>query len=480
MVLISALVAFAQPYPEEGPDTLWTRIITEPYRPLLGNAHPLPDGGCAISGSHFNGTGHSLFLLELDSLGQQQALHIYGVPNATVAGGYTAPLADGGYGFAAYTSPTGGMDLFAMGTGASGDTLWTRIQQQPQTTYSPWATCPSWEGGFIWAGNKGLFDISNHHWVWHLFWANFAANGDTLWTRQVPEDNKLIGCSIYGITPTPDSGYAMTGDYSSDTLSRAFLMKTDRHGQVGFLRPYDTGRGASEGRGIVALSDGYVIASGAAWGPDYPYAHIYLIRTNLVGDTLWTRVFLDRLQDRVQRILMTPTGDVTVVSGVSTGGLSTVRLTCVTTDGEVRWQREYPVGFDENWDETATVDAAGRYTIATRQWEGMQVIRTEAYGSAGVSPKWESHQPAVVQLFPNYPNPFNAVTRLRYSLRQATRVVLKVYDVLGREVAVLEERTVPAGEHQITFDGSNLSSGAYFCRLQAGGQVQTRKLVLLK
>jgi hypothetical protein len=58
-------------------------------------------------------------------------------------------------------------------------------------------------------------------------------------------------------------------------------------------------------------------------------------------------------------------------------------------------------------------------------------------------------------------------------------VRLAVYDLLGREVAVLVNGMVEPGSHEVAFDGSGLSSGLYFCRLQAGGFMQTRKMVLL-
>jgi hypothetical protein len=58
-------------------------------------------------------------------------------------------------------------------------------------------------------------------------------------------------------------------------------------------------------------------------------------------------------------------------------------------------------------------------------------------------------------------------------------VSLTVFDILGREVAVLVNEGRDAGVHEVKFDGSNLSSGVYFCRLQAGSFVQTRKLLLL-
>ncbi|HSR18609.1 MAG TPA: T9SS type A sorting domain-containing protein, partial [Ignavibacteriaceae bacterium] len=84
------------------------------------------------------------------------------------------------------------------------------------------------------------------------------------------------------------------------------------------------------------------------------------------------------------------------------------------------------------------------------------------------------------ELKQNYPNPFNPSTTISFSLPQSQKVELKVFDILGNEVAVLLNEFKSAGEHKIEFDASNLSSGIYFCRLTAGALVQTKKMVLLQ
>ena len=88
--------------------------------------------------------------------------------------------------------------------------------------------------------------------------------------------------------------------------------------------------------------------------------------------------------------------------------------------------------------------------------------------------------PEIFTLNQNYPNPFNPTTVISYELPQSVNVRLEVFDMAGRQVATLISGQVAAGRHTVNFDASNLSSGVYLYRLQAGSQLQTRKLTILK
>ncbi len=88
--------------------------------------------------------------------------------------------------------------------------------------------------------------------------------------------------------------------------------------------------------------------------------------------------------------------------------------------------------------------------------------------------------PVSFALNQNYPNPFNPSTTISYSVPEKSFVTLKVYDVLGNEVASLVNSQTEAGEHSVNFNASNLSSGVYYYQITAGNNVATKKLMLLK
>ncbi len=84
------------------------------------------------------------------------------------------------------------------------------------------------------------------------------------------------------------------------------------------------------------------------------------------------------------------------------------------------------------------------------------------------------------QLFANYPNPFNPSTLIRYQLPVNCFATLKIYDILGKEVATLVNETQTAGNHTAMFNGSAFPSGVYFYTLRAGTFMETKKLMLIK
>ena len=96
------------------------------------------------------------------------------------------------------------------------------------------------------------------------------------------------------------------------------------------------------------------------------------------------------------------------------------------------------------------------------------------------TPTHANKQPTDFQLEQNYPNPFNPSTTITYQLPIASNVSLKVFDMLGREVATLVNERQNAGQYQVRFDATRLASGMYFYRLQAGGYIETKKMMLVK
>jgi hypothetical protein len=107
---------------------------------------------------------------------------------------------------------------------------------------------------------------------------------------------------------------------------------------------------------------------------------------------------------------------------------------------------------------------------------GIKPILTNAFNS----PNIDIMVPDEFDLKQNFPNPFNPVTTINYSLSKEVKATIIVYDILGREVETLVNEFKPAGNYKIEFNGSKLSSGVNFYRFTSGSYTQVRKMILIK
>jgi hypothetical protein len=138
---------------------------------------------------------------------------------------------------------------------------------------------------------------------------------------------------------------------------------------------------------------------------------------------------------------------------------------------EGRLQSLEPVTYDWN-DSELHIAGTYEYRLVQYDYDGVQSVFgpvTYVFGA-----------PESTQMLAPYPNPFNPATTIRYLLQSPSRVSLRVYDVLGREVAVLVNAQQAAGSYQMVFDARGFASGVYFVRLQTGTSSNIRKITLLR
>ena len=117
--------------------------------------------------------------------------------------------------------------------------------------------------------------------------------------------------------------------------------------------------------------------------------------------------------------------------------------------------------------DAATVNKIGFWYLPT------QLISTNVEQAENALPK-------TFRLEQNYPNPFNPTTTIQFALPRSSKVTVTLFDILGRQVAILVDDELEAGEHKVLFEPKNLATGVYIYRIQAEGFVQARKLMLLK
>jgi hypothetical protein len=135
--------------------------------------------------------------------------------------------------------------------------------------------------------------------------------------------------------------------------------------------------------------------------------------------------------------------------------------------------------WDANWDKEKYLITAG----VARQYDGgkryVVVQKWFVPGVTGVEHKPNTNSENY-ELYQNYPNPFNPTTTIRFTIPHRSNVTLKVYDMLGKEIATLVDEEKNPGSYEVKFDASNLPSGVYFYKIKAGEFTQTKKMILMK
>ncbi|TKJ40601.1 hypothetical protein CEE37_06455, partial [candidate division LCP-89 bacterium B3_LCP] len=392
-----------------------------------------------------------------------------------------------------------------------------------------------------------------------------------------------------------------------------YLVKTDSLGDTLWTKTFGATWGWDECRSVQQTTDGgYILGGFAQFGPSG--LDMYLVKTDSLGDTLWTKTFGGSDYDQCLSVQQTSDGGYILGGGTHSFGAGFLDMYLVKTDslGDMLWTKTFGGIDDCCFSVQQTIDGGyilGGMTAFGAGWNDMYLVRLEAEGppqvavlltpynppiqipsggggfrldfeivnvgtaicnvdswiditlpggymcpiaerenlviAAGGSISWEGltqyvpgaalagtyfynayvwerdtwevyaedHFPFVKlpgndapvhnfgwALFgwedavaPNlssttdecilcsaHPNPFNPQTHLSFTLPKAGDVSLVIYDVRGSEVARLIDRWSEAGEYSATFDGSQLSSGVYFARLQVNGFQQTKKLLLVK
>ena len=139
---------------------------------------------------------------------------------------------------------------------------------------------------------------------------------------------------------------------------------------------------------------------------------------------------------------------------------------------------EQTVTLDQNWDSDSLSVLVFIQSTSTKTVYQSETISYDDLSITSVNN--ETVTPAEFALLQNYPNPFNPHTNIKFQIKNPGFTTLKVYNVLGNEVASLVSDNLSAGSYEINFNASRLSSGVYFYSLTSGNSKQTNKMILLR
>jgi Beta-propeller repeat/Secretion system C-terminal sorting domain len=358
----------------------------------------------------------------------------------------------------------------------------------------------------------------------------YSPGGVELWVRRFDSANgedvpAAIACDASGIYVTGRSGSSFT------------TLKYDFNGVQQWVRHYNGGHGSDAAAGLIADAAGniYVTGQSTGDGTNHDYA---TIKYDAAGTELWVRRYdgptieFARDYDRAAALALDADGNV-FVTGNSSDDFATVKYDAAGTEIWVR--RHNGPGAGGDWATSIAVDASGnsyvtgssfgnsttQYDFASLSYDASGTVRwTEHYngpandydtpysiavdssgnvyvsgssGGVGTGQDYTTikYAPATASVAPqplaprsgfalqSDPNPFTRASRIRFTIPGTNRehVRLAVYDVSGREVALLVNEALSPGTHERELNGSTLAAGVYWSRLEAGGLSEIRKLI---
>ncbi len=184
--------------------------------------------------------------------------------------------------------------------------------------------------------------------------------------------------------------------------------------------------------------------------------------------------------------------ELTSFTGVQNGSTITLNWNTATELNNRGFDVERTEMNQNNWQRVGFVQGNGTstnphaYTFADKNLNAgsysyrlKQVDNDGSYKYINLSESF-TIEPGDYSLSQNYPNPFNPTTVIKYSVPEKNQVTIKIYNVLGSQVATLVNEVKPAGNYEVSFNASELSSGVYYYTISAGKFTSTKKMILMK
>jgi len=509
LLLIAMLFSFQAGPIAQTPDLLWSKIHSISPGGDIDDGRCIwqtNDGGYIITGSCVPDglVSHvDVLLLKTDPLGNIEWTKPFG-RDFFEEGLSVKQTSDGGFiiGGRAVTSsypivepPIS--DIWIIKTDEAGDTLWTKIYGEIGNDYCT-SIQQTTDLGYVITGTMNTeycypnYEINEEYKPdsSRAFLIKTDSYGNMLW-------KKTYAVDTYGncVVQTDDGGFIITGWIFPDEQniqSDVLFIKTDSFGNTVWTKviggnDYDIGFCVRE------TSDGYVI-SGQTKPEGQPYDAL-LIKTDLWGEVIWSKAFGGEKSDAAFSVEISPNGY--FVTGTTNGtwwvsNSGDMWAFEIDTNGDLLWERIFNIAINDiARSGITTLDGGYAITGFVGYGFGGDLWQAKlAMDPSGIEPDQEAATDYI--LYQNYPNPFNPITKIKFSIpasplkpssykgEKQRLVTLKVYDVLGKEVATLIAEELPAGNYETSFNAKNLSSGIYYYHLEVGNFSATKKMVILK
>ncbi|TES92793.1 MAG: hypothetical protein E3J87_04215 [Candidatus Cloacimonadota bacterium] len=479
VTLLLTIPLFAQ-----APDTLWTKTFGGVDDDQGWSVRETSDGCFIILGwtKSFGAGNLDIYLLKVDQNGNYLWHKTFG-GSEYEEGRSILETADGGFIIAGLTGSygVGNKDVYLIKTDSLGNAEWTR-------TYGGTADDKGYDvqittdGGYIITGYTYSFGSGSAD----VYLIKTNANGNITWANAFGLSGPDRGWSV---KETSDGGYIVAGNTESfgGDLD-VYIVKTNSSGDSVWARVYG-GTGSDRAHWIEETYDGRYVIVGYNGSVGGVLTEVWLLKTYANGDTMWTKMFggLDWEAGYTVR----ETADRGYIIGGYTysigAGAADVYLVRTDSLGNTLWSKavggaDHDRGFDISFTSDGGYIATGFARSFGAGDKDLYLVKTKpdpAFIEMEKNPKKNFKFSLIGK------NPFNDKISVKYVLPEKSIVRLSIYNLVGQEINILVDRIEKEGSHSIVWDGRNSSGekaagGIYFLRFQAGEYNTVEKLLIIR
>jgi len=440
-------------------DTLWTKAYGSFETEYVGCVRQTNDGGYIIAGGSEQSSEFQddVYIVKTDSVGDTIWAKIY-------LGGDASSIqqtTDGGYIIFGGTScDMCNPHFLLIKTFASGDTIWTRTFQSSDDDMASSVQQTS-DGGYILVGTSRYYFPDAEH--VQLIKTN--ANGDTLWTKSYGGSNFDYGSSVQ---QTTDGGYIIAGGTSSFGVGNGdvYLIKTNSTGDVLWSLAYGGPRGDGASSVQQTTDGGFIIAGSTSSFAD-TVGDVYLIKTNSVGDTLWTRTYGGSNADEASSVQQTTDGGYIIAGFTRSFGAGGSDLYLIKTDSIGNTECDagststfISIAVTQTFPSTVGI-SSGLTVEPTQTLIHRGTVVTTICSDEGIPSISQSQSSTLL-----FPNPISQSSTLQINSSLQGNVTVNIYNILGQNIMTKESNS-----HTIYLSSNDFSEGIYFYRAMIGDTI---------
>lgn len=456
----------------------WQRTYGGPDGSFGYSVQQTTDGGYIVTGHTYSfGNNSQVYLIKTDSLGDTLWTRTYG-GSSEDRGMSVQQIADRGYIIAGYTNSFGnGYQIYLIKTDSLGDTIWTKTYGGAHDDYG-YSVHQTIDGGYVITG--GAFFSWDYDPVYLIKTDSF---GNVVWAKAYGDTSNAIGRSV---RQTADGGYIIAGTYpNQNPPHKIYLIKTDSLGDTLWSKLYGQSS-LADGYSVRQTVDGGYIVAGS------DFFRLYLVRTDSLGDTLWTKAYIMPAVLIGYSVQQTSDSGY-IVTGYYGQGDSIKQVYLMKTDylGDSLWTKTfgiipyYSVGHSVQQTMDGGYIVCG-YTYSPDSGWLVYLIKTDQDGNiARIEERNRVWHLSITAKLLVYPNPFKNAISIRFQIPSTkSQTSLKIYDAMGRLIRQWDYETMRQGDKIIWSgdddSGRKLPPGVYFCRLETGETTVTQKVIKLE